>query len=88
MAAYRRDPDVALDGHSAHHPRVMTPTESTSALTVGEMLREHDQKLDSLLEWRSELRGAMTLVKLAMGASFLSAAVSIVAVVSFLAGRH
>ena len=66
----------------------MPPDSGGPAVTVAEMLQDHDQKLDSLLEWRSELRGAMTLVKLAMGASFLSAAVSIVAIVSFLAGRH
>jgi hypothetical protein len=61
---------------------------SLTALTVAEMLRDHDAKLESLLEWRSELRGAMALVKLATGASFLSATVSIIAVVSFLAGRN
>jgi hypothetical protein len=32
-------------------------------LTVAEMLRDHDQKIDSLLDWRSELRGAMALVQ-------------------------
>jgi hypothetical protein len=61
---------------------------STTAITVAELLRDHDAKLDLLLSWRSELRGAMALVKLAMGASFLSAVVSIIAVVSFLAGRN
>jgi hypothetical protein len=67
----------------------MTPPDGgVTALTVPEMLRDHDAKLESLLEWRSELRGAMALVKLAMGASFLSATVSIIAVVSFLAGRN
>ena len=59
-----------------------------TALTVAEMLRDHDQKLDSLLEWRSELRGAMALTKLAMGASILSAAVSIIAILAFWAGQH
>jgi hypothetical protein len=67
----------------------MTPPDGdVAALTVAEMVRDHDAKVDSLLAWRSELRGAMALVKLAMGASFLSATVSIIAVVSFLAGRN
>jgi hypothetical protein len=59
-----------------------------AALTVAEMLRDHDQKIDSLLDWRSELRGALALMKLAMGAPVLSAAVSIIAVVGFLAGQR
>ncbi len=70
----------------------MTPVDVGSgggtALTVAEMLRDHDKKLDSLLEWRSELRGAMALTKLAMGASILSAAVSVLAIVAFWAGHH
>ena len=57
-------------------------------MTVAEMLRDHYQKIDSLLDWRSELRGAMALMKLAMGALVLSAAVSIIAVVGFLAGHR
>jgi hypothetical protein len=67
----------------------VTPTDGgATALTVAELLRDHDAKLESLLERRSELRGAMALVKLATGASFLAATVSIIAVVSFLAGRN
>ncbi len=70
----------------------MTPVDAGvgggAALTVAEMLRDHDHKLDSLLEWRSELRGALALMKLAMGASLLSAVVSIIAVVGFLAEQR
>ena len=67
----------------------VTPTDGSAAvLTVAEMLRDHDQKIDSLLDWRSELRGALALMKLAMGASVLSAVVSIIAVVGFLAGHR
>jgi hypothetical protein len=60
---------------------------SGTAVTVAEMLRDHDHKIDSLLDWRSELRGALALMKLAMGASVLSAVVSIIAAVAFLAGH-
>jgi len=52
------------------------------------MPRDHDHKIDSLLGWRSELRGALALMKLAMGVSVLSAVVSIIAVVGFLAGHR
>ena len=66
----------------------MTPTDgSATAVTVAEMLRDHDHNIDSLLDWRSEIRGALALMKLAMGASVLSAVVSIITVVGFLSGR-
>lgn len=50
------------------------------------MVLDHDRKLDSLLTWRSEIRGALSLMKVAFGASILSAVVSILAVVQMLAG--
>ena len=52
------------------------------------MLCDQDQKIHSLLDWRSELRGAMALLKLAMGASALSAAVTIIAMVGSLGGQR
>ena len=71
----------------------MTASRATDAgggapLTVARMPRDHDHKIDSLLGWRSELRGALALMKLAMGVSVLSAVVSIIAVVGFLAGHR
>lgn len=50
------------------------------------MLLDHDRKLDSLNTWRSELRGAFALMKVAFGASIVSAAVSILALAQMLAG--
>lgn len=53
-----------------------------------EMLLDHDAKLDSLLTWRSELRGAFALMKVAFGASILSAIVSILALAQMLSGAR
>lgn len=57
-----------------------------TAVSVRDMVLDHDRKLDSLLTWRSEIRGALSLMKVAFGASILSAVVSILAVVQMLAG--
>jgi len=56
-------------------------------VTEREMLLDHDTKIDSLLAWRSELRGAFTFMRLAFGASILSAAISILAVVQMMNGQ-
>jgi len=55
-------------------------------VTEREMLLDHDRKIDSLLAWRSELRGAFALMKVAFGASIVSAAVSIIAVLQMMSG--
>lgn len=55
-------------------------------VTEREMLLDHDRKLDDLLAWRSELRGAFALMRIAFGASILSASISILAVVEMMGG--
>lgn len=50
-----------------------------AVVTVRDMLLDHDRRIDSLDLWRAELRGAMALMKLALGTSVLSAVVSILA---------
>ena len=57
-----------------------------SAVSIRDMVLDHDGKLDLLLEWRSEIRGALGLMKVAFGASILSAVVSILAVVQMMNG--
>ena len=64
-------------------------------LSLREMVLDHDHKLDAmpsgqkmqdLLSWQSEMRGAIALMKFAFGASILSAIVSVIAVVQTLSG--
>ena len=56
-------------------------------LTVREMVLDHDRKLDSLLAWRSEVRGVVALVKITLGTSILSAVVAILAIAAMLSGQ-
>jgi len=56
-------------------------------MTVHEMLLDHDRKLDALLTWRSELRGAMMLVKVTLGTSIVSGIAAIVAFAAMLSGQ-
>lgn len=50
------------------------------------MLLDHDDKLDDLFAWRSELRGAFALMRVAFGASIFSAIVSVLAVIQMMGG--
>lgn len=53
--------------------RPQRPWDSTgTAVTVGEMVRDHDRRLDDLEHWRAELRGAMSLMRLVFGVSLIS----------------
>lgn len=51
------------------------------------MVLDHDRKIDSLMSWRSELRGAMALVKITLGASIVSGLVSIITIFALLSGQ-
>jgi len=58
--------------------------DDVTAVSVRDMVLDHDRKIDSLNDWRNEIRGALSLMRLAFGASILSALVSILAVVQML----
>ena len=57
-----------------------------SAVSVRDMVLDHDRRLDTLDAWRNELRGAFALMKIALGTSIVSAAVSILALAQILGG--
>lgn len=46
---------------------------SGTAVTVKDMVLDHDSRIDDLESWQDELRGAMTLVKLTFGTSIVTA---------------
>ena len=48
----------------------------------------HEKAIRELEAWRDELAGAFHLVKLALGASVISAVVSILALMQMLAGQR
>lgn len=49
------------------------------------VIRQGD-RIDRLEGWRDELRGAMSLVKITLGTSILSAIVAILAILAFVSG--
>lgn len=53
---------------------------SEPAVTVRDMVLDHDDQLDDLQAWRDELRGAWKFVKIALGASIVSAIASVVSI--------
>ena len=57
---------------------------ATAGVSLRDMVLDHDHKLDDVLSWRSEMRGAIALMKFAFGASILSAVVSVAAVVQMI----
>lgn len=52
-----------------------------------DMVRDHESRLRSVEEWRAELRGAFALMRVAFGASIISAAVSILALADLLSRK-
>jgi hypothetical protein len=54
------------------------------AVTMREMLLRHDRDIEVLKLWRSELRGAMQLVKITMGTSLISGALAAIALADLL----
>lgn len=69
---------------------------SQIGVSLREMVVAHDvqlrtlppgQKLWDLLEWVSEMKGAMLLMRFALGTSLLSAIVSIIAIAAYLTGK-
>jgi len=59
---------------------------SGAAVTWQQMILDHDRDIDSLKAWRNELRGALALVKLTLGASLVSGIVAVLALVGLVAG--
>lgn len=49
-----------------------------AAISVRDMVLDHDRRLDAIDIWRAELRGAMQLVRLTFGVSLLSAVAMLV----------
>lgn len=49
-------------------------------------VREAFGRIDALEDWRSELRGAFTLVKIALGSSIVSGILGVAAVITLVAG--
>lgn len=52
------------------------------------MMIEDHERLNELWDWRSEVRGMVGLLKFAVGASLLSAGVSILALMQLLNGQR
>ncbi len=68
------------------HDIVGPAVDAAVAVTIRDMVLTHDRRLDSLDTWRSELHGALALMKVAFGTSIVSAVVSILAVALMLGG--
>jgi hypothetical protein len=58
------------------------------ALTVRQMVLRHDQEIEALKMWRSELRGAMQLVKITMGTSIITGILAAIALADLLVRGH
>jgi len=56
------------------------------AVTVRQMVLLHDVEIEELKEWRSEMRGALALVKLTLGTSLVTGMLAILTLSGHLAG--
>ena len=57
-----------------------------SAVTMREMVLSHDRDIAALKAWRSELRGALALVKVTLGTSLVSGILAVLALAALVAG--
>lgn len=64
-----------------HHQRW---SDDPPAITMREMVLDHEHRLSMMEEWRTELRGAMKLVKITLGTSIASATIAIVTLIEIL----
>ncbi len=64
-----------------------SPWSQRPAKTWEQMVLDHDKAIDSLETWRSELRGALGLVRFALGASVVSGIATIIAIVQMVGGK-
>lgn len=69
------------------HPARPRNGGSGQAVSILDMVLDHDAQIDDLMTWRSELRGALSLVKATLGVSLLSAVASVVAIIALLSGQ-
>jgi hypothetical protein len=59
------------------------------AVTMRQMVLRHDADIEALKMWRSELRGAMQLIKITMGTSIISGLLAAIALADLLMrGAH
>jgi hypothetical protein len=56
-----------------------------SAVSVRTMVLQHDADIESLKAWRSELRGALALVKITLGTSLVSGLLAVIALAALIA---
>lgn len=49
------------------------------------MVLQHDADIESLKAWRSELRGALALVKITLGTSLVSGLLAVIALAALIA---
>ncbi len=61
---------------------------SGSAMTMREMVRQHDTDIEGLKAWRSELRGALGLVRITLGTSLVTGILAAVALIDLLTRAH
>lgn len=74
--------DDVLGQTSLPHRRL----DDATALTVRDMLLDHDAKIDGILVRFAKIDGAIALMRVAFGASIISAIVSILAVIEMMNG--
>ena len=53
-----------------------------------EMVRQHDSDIEALKAWRSELRGALALVKITLGTSLVTGILAVIALLDLLTRAH
>lgn len=57
-----------------------------AAFTIKDLVLKHERQIDSLEEWRSEIRGVMTFIKVVLGTSVVSLIVSLLTIVALASG--
>lgn len=65
-------------------PTTRHRVDDSTAVSIRDMVLDHDGKLDRLIAWQNEIRGAFGLMKLAFGTSLVSALLSMVALLQML----
>ncbi len=83
-----RDSTDAAAVRAAIQDAVNAGVNATVAVTMHDMVLAHERRINSLDMWRAELRGALAFMKVAFGASILSAVASIAAIIALLSRVH
>lgn len=76
-----------IDGPQRQHQSAQRRWDDSgeAALTMREMVLGHDRDIDDLKAWRNELRGAMGLVRITLGASLVSGVLAVLTIGALLA---